>query len=98
MGETAPDVLYHYCSLDTFCNIMKNQSIWLSDVTKSNDSKELVWATWQCETAVIKKFLEYSERMKANDNFINTRFRDFNRITDQFQSMDTSKSLKSWVF
>lgn len=98
MGETIPDVLYHYCSLDTFFNIMKKHSIWLSDVTKSNDSNELVWATQQCEIAVIKKFLEYSERMKANDNFINTRFRDFNKITDQFQSMDTSKSLKSWVF
>ena len=98
MGETTPDVLYHYCSLDTFCNIMKNHSIWLSDVTKSNDSNELVWATWQCETAVIKKFLEYSDRMKANGDFINTRFRDFNKITDQFQSMDTSKSIKSWVF
>ena len=98
MAETAPDVLYHYCTLDTFYNIMKNQSIWLSDVTKSNDSKELVWATRQCEIAVIRKFLEYSERMKANDNFINTRFVDFHKITDQFQSMDTSKSLKSWVF
>lgn len=98
MGETTPDVLYHYCSLDTFYNIMKNQSIWLSDVTKSNDSKELVWATRQCKIAVIKKFLEYSDRMKANNDFINTRFLDFHKITDQFQSIDTSKSVKSWVF
>lgn len=98
MGETDPEILYHYCSLDTFYSIMKNHSIWLSDVTKSNDSNELIWAIRQCESAVIEKFLEYSNRMKANDDFINTRFRDFNKITDQFQSMDTSKSLKSWVF
>lgn len=98
MGETNPDVLYHYCSLYIFCNIMKNHSIRLSDVTKSNDSNELVWATWQCETAVIEKFLEYSNRMKVNYDFRNTRFRDFNKIADKYQFMDTSKSIKSWIF
>ena len=92
------DTLYHYCSLDTFYNIMKNHSIWLSDVGKSNDSKELARATEQCEIAVIKKFLEYSERMKSNNDFLGTRFRDFHKITDQFEAMDTSKTLKSWVF
>jgi hypothetical protein len=90
--------LYHYCSLETFYNIMKNRSIWLSDVSKSNDSKELAWATEQCKKAVIKKFLEYSDRMKSNNDFIHTRFRDFNRITDQFDSIDTKQTLKSWVF
>ena len=74
--------LYHYCSLETFYNIMKNRSIWLSDVNKSNDSRELAWATEQCKIAVINKFLEYSDRMKSNNDFIHTRFRDFNRITD----------------
>ncbi len=31
-----PNVLYHYCSLDTFFNIIKNRSLWLSDISKSN--------------------------------------------------------------
>ena len=38
-----PEVLYHYCSLETFCNIIKNKSIWLSDFRKTNDKKELIW-------------------------------------------------------
>lgn len=38
-----PKVLYHYCSLETFCNIIKNKSIWLSDLSRTNDSKELIW-------------------------------------------------------
>ena len=36
-----PKVLYHYCGLDKFYNIIKNNSIWLSDLTDTNDSKEL---------------------------------------------------------
>ena len=37
------DVLYHYCSLQTFYSIIKNKSIWLSDLSKTNDSMELIW-------------------------------------------------------
>lgn len=37
------DPLYHYCSLQTFYSIIKNKSIWLSDLSKTNDSMELVW-------------------------------------------------------
>ena len=36
------DVLYHYCSLQTFYNIMKKKSVWLSDLSKTNDSQELI--------------------------------------------------------
>lgn len=37
------DFVYHYCSLDGFINIMKNKSLWLSDVRKSNDSDECMY-------------------------------------------------------
>lgn len=98
MAETAPDILYHYCGLDTFYNIMKNHSIWLSDVTKSNDSNELVWATRECKLAVMNAFLEYVERLKASGNFLDAKFREFNKITDSLESLDLSKTLKAWVF
>lgn len=38
-----PKVLYHYCSVEAFYNIIKNHSIWLSDLSRTNDSKELIW-------------------------------------------------------
>ncbi len=42
--ETAmPNVVYHYCSLPTFLKIFKTKTIWLSDISKSNDSMELKW-------------------------------------------------------
>ncbi len=36
------ELLYHYCNTDVFFNIIKNSTIWLSDVSKSNDYQECV--------------------------------------------------------
>lgn len=47
-----PKVLYHYCSADAFYNIIKNHSIWLSDLTNTNDSKELIWVKEAAERVV----------------------------------------------
>ena len=94
MRETAPDVLYHYCSLSTFYSIVQNQSIWLSDITKSNDSKELLWA--------IEKFISFFEneiRWNTFDNAI-----EWKDIQDTLQLIKKAKQykyqefLKSWVF
>lgn len=38
-----PDVIYHYCSVGTFISIIENKTLRLSDITKSNDSMELIW-------------------------------------------------------
>ena len=32
-----PDILYHYCSVDTMLKILQNYCIWLSDAEKTND-------------------------------------------------------------
>lgn len=34
MANNVPKTLYHYCSVDTFYNIINNRSIWLSDIGK----------------------------------------------------------------
>lgn len=33
-------IIYHYCSLDTFVQIVKNKTIRLSDLDKTNDFME----------------------------------------------------------
>ena len=77
MNEKQPKTLYHYCSLPTFYNIIKNKSIWLSDVEKSNDFLELVSMRQlfakEMDEQIAKKALTYSESfdykhmMKLND-------------------------------
>lgn len=34
------EIVYHYCDVDAFLNIIQNNKLWLSDVQKSNDSEE----------------------------------------------------------
>ncbi len=39
------NIVYHYCSADAFTKIISNKKIRLSDITKSNDSMEVLWIT-----------------------------------------------------
>ncbi len=41
--EKDNDVVYHYCSVEAFLNIIQSSTLWLSDVLKSNDIKEETW-------------------------------------------------------
>lgn len=42
-----PNILYHYCSVDTMLKIVQNYCIWLSDAEKTNDKSELKYFTEQ---------------------------------------------------
>lgn len=35
-------IFYHYCSIDTFEEILKSKVLWLADLTKSNDDQEVI--------------------------------------------------------
>lgn len=47
--------VYHYCSIDTFFNILKGSSLRLSDIQKSNDCAERVWIANQIKTKLIER-------------------------------------------
>ena len=34
-------IAYYYCSYNTFCSMLESKSLWLTDLTKSNDSQEV---------------------------------------------------------
>lgn len=54
------DILYHYCSPEAFLNIIQFSSIWLSDILKSNDGKEVLWIREQINEEILNI-------LKAND-------------------------------
>lgn len=58
-----PDILYHYCSLDAFFNIIKNRSLWLSDISKSNDSNELILLKKDMYVTVVAKYASYLDEL-----------------------------------
>ena len=37
------DIVYHYCSIDTFFSIIHNSTLRLSDINKVNDYSERKW-------------------------------------------------------
>lgn len=59
------NILYHYCSVDAFYNILKNATIWLSDVSKSNDYQECVLCRDRVNAAIEKIMSENEEDLEA---------------------------------
>ena len=53
--KSMDEIVYHYCSVDTFFNIIRNSSMWLSDIAKSNDYQECI----RCREFVNKGMEEY---------------------------------------
>lgn len=65
MAERHPKILYHYCSIETFFNIIKSGSVWLSDIEKSNDSLELAYMKKEyanCVRAACLAFVAYHKK------------------------------------
>ena len=57
------ELLYHYCNTDVFFNIIKNSTIWLSDVSKSNDYQECVLCLDLVNREMEKFFSSYSPKI-----------------------------------
>lgn len=69
------EVVYHYCSLETFKNIISHQCLWLCDVQKSNDSKECMALPERIKELAIEQNLRETyppEQRKLFDRFINS--------------------------
>ena len=56
------DIVYHYCTLDTFHKIISNRSIRLAEVDKSNDRTELLWLRDYIRGEILKLFGEWADR------------------------------------
>ena len=56
--ELVPKIIYHYCTLEAFCQIITRKELRLADVRKTNDSAEQNW--------IFYIFKEYWDVMKRN--------------------------------
>ena len=59
-------IAYHYCSVESFFNIIKNKTLWLSNTEYMNDKEELIWIDAVVEKAIkeIKQEKEYIKEIK----------------------------------
>lgn len=98
MAKHIPKTLYHYCSVDTFYNIIKNKSIWLSDIEKSSDLRELKWLKENCETYILKYWLDYVKELDKRGELnsdVFKRYEETKKLSDFINRSDISKC---WVF
>lgn len=56
--ENKKNIIYHYCSFETFMSILSNKKIWLSDIFKMND--------WSEENYLEYLLLKYLKGIKDN--------------------------------
>lgn len=95
-----PDILYHYCSLDTFFNIIKNRTLWLSDISKSNDSMELLPFSNSLQLNIMKKHTDLLKEAtlllseNKNVDFSKESDKKFDEILDVFNRK--LPFLKAW--
>lgn len=99
-GHKIPDInkLYHYCSLETFYNIIESNCFWLSHPKFMNDVSEHKYSI-----GTTKKFLnEYNKKINdENDlkillNLIESNVLDYE---DKFKGFDEDKyeELEFWI-
>ena len=100
MNKRKPKALYHYCSLQTFRNILESKSVWLSDIRKSNDSQELRWMLGQCRYYLFEHWTNYLDIQKEKDGFQKVQSKDFDAFNELINKVDYFKKehSKNWVF
>ena len=75
-------IVYHYCSIDVFHKIITNHKIRLSEITKSNDSMELKWATQYIFDIFMEKYR--SEAASTNYFFVNYPEDVYKELLEQY--------------
>lgn len=60
------DLIYHYCSEQSFFAICKTQSIWLSDILEMNDSLEYQWGRNKVTDVLIKHKEEFTQDFRVS--------------------------------
>ena len=98
MAKRLPKTLYHYCSLQTFKSIIENKSIWLSDIRKSNDSKELEWIKGKSEYYLLKTWVDYLNSMDNEQRFQKVSSDDFKRVDELKELISNFNDIKTWAF
>lgn len=65
MKKEKPDIVYHYCTLQGFLGIIQNASLWMSDISKSNDDVECIYVRNQIKQRIEQEIEADTKAMHA---------------------------------
>lgn len=78
IARITTNTVYHYCNLETFFAIFSNSTIRLNNITKSNDSEEIIYLLPKMRKYCINLFNYYNDSFpdeyKLHSDFINNVF------------------------
>jgi hypothetical protein len=96
-SDYLPDIIYHYSSLEGFLGIVKNKSIWMSDYSYLNDSRELMYGIDVVSSAIeeISKTKLKKTSMELLRNLADSTKNFRNRVCISSFSVD-GDSLGQW--
>ena len=97
MVDNNPEILYHYCSLKTFLDIMKNKSIWVSDIERSNDFLELIALRKLLANHINADLNEIIDKHMMSDGD-KEKAKNLWRLRDDFMSRLTTAYARTFVF
>lgn len=63
MKDEKANIVYHYCTLQGFLGIIQNASLWVSDISKSNDGLECIYGRNQIKNRIEKEIENNAEAM-----------------------------------
>ena len=63
MKKEKSDIIYHYCTLQGFLGIIQNASLWMSDISKSNDDLECIYGRNQIKHRIEQEIEANMEAM-----------------------------------
>jgi hypothetical protein len=94
-----PKIVYHYCNIETFLNILRSASIHLSDVEQSNDYSEKKWMTDKIKEK-FKKII-YKNRQYINVEILKefdkmSRYFDYNNYAYASCFSEQGDLLSQW--
>ncbi len=87
------NLIYHYCSVNTFYEIIKNKKLWLSDSSYMNDKYEIIWTDKVVDESIdeLEKELKNDKLVKLN-NF-RTEYKKFKNRKHYFTSFSKDGDL-----
>lgn len=76
-----PNIIYHYCSMDSFISILETSTLRLSNITKSNDSTEITHVIPTLKEVTERVLWDYNKRLS-----VDVRFREdiISQLIDRF--------------
>lgn len=71
-NKAHPEVIYHYCSMESFVKIIESKEIWLTPSTHMNDATECRWLFSLAQRYAQENFVGSPEDISLANSFLDT--------------------------